>query len=98
MKKLFILATAVLATVACSKTEVNDNDQAISFQIANYAGQTAMWGGAVKIYSFKISSGSTDYIDYVPVKRKSDNKAGFWDVVNKRFITGVGTFTAGAAA
>lgn len=65
---------------------------------ANYAGQTAMWGGAVKIYSFKISSGSTDYIDYVPVKRKSDNKAGFWDVVNKRFITGVGTFTAGAAA
>jgi len=42
MKKLFIIATAVLATVACSKTEVlnNEPDQAISFQIANYAGQT----------------------------------------------------------
>ena len=62
---------------------------------ANYAGQSAMWGGAVRIYSFKISYGSSDSVDYVPVKRKSDSKAGFWDIVNKRFITGVGTFTAG---
>ena len=44
MKKLFILATAVLATVACSKTEVlnetPENGPAIAFQVANYAGQT----------------------------------------------------------
>ena len=44
MKKLFILATAVLATVACSKTEVlnetSENGPAIAFQVANYAGQT----------------------------------------------------------
>lgn len=62
---------------------------------ANYAGQTAMWGGAVRIYSFKLSSGSRDYKDYVPVRRKSDSALGFWDVASERFITGVGTFTAG---
>lgn len=39
MKKLFIIATAVLAMAACSKTEVNTPslDKAISFQVANYA-------------------------------------------------------------
>ena len=44
MKKLFIIsAAAVLALAACSKTEVlntSNNDSAITFQIANYAGQT----------------------------------------------------------
>lgn len=43
MKKLFIIsAAAVLALAACSKTEVpnTSNDSAITFQIANYAGQT----------------------------------------------------------
>ncbi len=44
MKKLFVIATAVLATVACSKTEVetttSNNGPAISFQVANYASQT----------------------------------------------------------
>jgi len=44
MKKLFVLATAVLALAACSKTEVlnetSENGPAIAFQVANYAGQT----------------------------------------------------------
>ena len=44
MKKLFVIATAVLATVACTKTEVetttSNNGPAISFQVANYASQT----------------------------------------------------------
>lgn len=44
MKKLFVLATAVIALAACSKTEVlnetSENGPAIAFQVANYAGQT----------------------------------------------------------
>ena len=45
MKKLFIFATAaVVALAACTKSEVNnvtsENGPAISFQVANYAGQT----------------------------------------------------------
>jgi hypothetical protein len=45
MKKLFIIASAaVIALAACTKSEVNnvtsENGPAISFQVANYAGQT----------------------------------------------------------
>ncbi|MBO4340635.1 MAG: hypothetical protein J5835_04320 [Bacteroidales bacterium] len=42
MKKLFVIAIAVLAAAACSKTEVNDftTQQAISFKVAHYASQT----------------------------------------------------------
>jgi len=36
MKKLFVIAAAALALAACSKTEVNTPDQAITFQVANY--------------------------------------------------------------
>lgn len=41
MKKLFVFAAAaVVALAACSKTEVNAPDHAISFQVANYVPQT----------------------------------------------------------
>ena len=55
MKKLFIIAAAVLATVACSKTEVlnNEPDQAIAFQIANYAGQTKAGETSLKDEGFE---------------------------------------------
>ena len=37
-------------------------------------------------------------IDYIPVKRASDNAVGFWDRVTKRFMakSGTGGFTAGS--
>lgn len=41
MKKLFVIAAAVIALAACTKTEVNNTpDQAIAFQVANYVPQT----------------------------------------------------------
>ena len=43
MKKFYILATvALVASAACTKTEVVDNtpEKAISFQVANYVAQT----------------------------------------------------------
>ena len=44
MKKLFVIAAAVIALAACTKTEVDnvtsENSPAISFQIANYASLT----------------------------------------------------------
>lgn len=44
MKKLFVIAAAVIALAACTKTEVDnvtsENGPAISFQIANYASLT----------------------------------------------------------
>ena len=44
MKKLFVIASAVIALAACTKTEVDnvtsENGPAISFQIANYASLT----------------------------------------------------------
>ena len=37
-------------------------------------------------------------LDYIPVKRASDNAVGFWDRVTKRFMTSssTGGFTAGS--
>ena len=71
MKKLFIIATAVLATVACSKTEVlnNEPDQAISFQIANYAGQTkADTHGHTSLIDEGFESFTTNAYFYTPGK------------------------------
>jgi hypothetical protein len=37
-------------------------------------------------------------LDYIPVKRTSDDTVGFWDKVTKRFMasSGTGGFTAGS--
>ena len=57
MKKLFVLATAVLALAACSKTEVlnetPENGPAIAFQVANYAGQTKAGETSLKDEGFE---------------------------------------------
>lgn len=39
-------------------------------------------------YSVKIYDNGTLVRDYVPAKRKSDDKAGFYDLVNDSFVTG----------
>lgn len=58
-----------------------------------------LFGGSTRIYSFKYYNSSTNALlaDYVPCYRKSDNVAGFWDVVSETFKTnsGSGSFTVG---
>ena len=48
-----------------------------------------------RIYYAKVYDGGTLILDLIPCSRNSDDKAGFYDVVNNRFITG-DNLTAGA--
>lgn len=54
---------------------------------------------SAKLYSFKIYNGSVLLRNYVPVKRKSDNEFGLYDLVNDQFYTnsGTGSFNGGLA-
>lgn len=47
--------------------------------------------------SFDDASGNK-ILDYIPVKRASDNAVGFWDRVIKQFVvsSGTGGFSAGS--
>lgn len=58
---------------------------------ANGFGQTATTFRPVdaKIYEFRISRRGEPIIDYIPAKRNSDSIVGFYDTVNKQFITGL---------
>lgn len=62
----------------------------------NDAGSAAMWGCWSHV-SFDGADGGR-ILDYIPVKRASDNAVGFWDRVTKRFMarSGSGGFTAGS--
>ncbi len=57
MKKLFVIAAAVIALAACTKTEVDnvtsENGPAISFQIANYASLTKAGETSLKDEGFE---------------------------------------------
>lgn len=48
-----------------------------------------------RIYYAKVYDGGTLILDLIPCSRNSDDQAGFYDVVNSRFITG-SNLTAGA--
>ncbi len=62
----------------------------------NYRNSNAMYGWWSHV-SFDGADGGR-ILDYVPVKRASDDAVGFWDRVTKRFMarSGTGGFTAGA--
>ena len=62
----------------------------------NYRNSNAMFGWWTHV-SFDGADGSR-ILDYIPVKRASDDAVGFWDRVTKRFLTSAGTggFTAGS--
>lgn len=51
----------------------------------------------IKWYYFRISDNGVLIRNYIPVVRKADNKAGFYDIVNRTFNPSTGTeeFTAG---
>jgi len=63
---------------------------------SNYRNSNAMYGWWTHV-SFDSADGGL-ILDYIPVKRASDNAVGFWDRVTKRFLTGFSTggFTAGS--
>ena len=48
-------------------------------------------GSSAIIYSAKILDGSNEIRNFVPCYRKSDNKAGLYDLVNNEFYTNQGT-------
>lgn len=48
---------------------------------------------ALKLYSFKLTTGWTDVRDFVPCYRKSDNEIWLYDLVNNQFYTNAGTWT-----
>lgn len=62
----------------------------------NYRNSNAMFGWWSHV-SFDGADGGL-ILDYIPVKRASDNAVGFWDRVTKRFMTSssTGGFTAGS--
>ena len=70
-----------------------------NYCLFGYENADGVWCNKIKIYSCtikKVQDGSTLY-ELVPVKRKSDNVLGMYDVTNNRFYTnnGSGTFQYG---
>ena len=63
---------------------------------SHYQNSNAMYGWWSHV-SFDSADGGR-ILDYIPVKRASDNAVGFWDRVTKRFMTSssTGGFTAGS--
>jgi len=62
----------------------------------NYRNSNAMFGWWSHV-SFDSADGGL-ILDYIPVKRASDDAVGFWDRVTKKFLTSFGTggFMAGS--
>ena len=74
MKKLFVLATAVLALAACSKVEnVETPDKAVSFQVANYTvGTKADAHGHTSLHEEGYDTFTTSGYFYTPGKSVQD--------------------------
>lgn len=64
---------------------------------SNYSGEAKFINSGVRIYQLKFTVGGTVEADFVPCYRKSDNVAGMYDLIGRRFLTnaGTGTFTVG---
>lgn len=74
MKKLFVLATAVIALAACSKVEnVETPDKAVSFQVANYTvGTKADTHGHTSLHDEGYDTFTTSGYFYTPGKSVQD--------------------------
>ncbi len=76
-----------------------DSSPANSSNIAIGSRNVSTTGGSIKgrFWYVKIWDGDTLIRDYVPCVRKSDSKAGFYDMVNKTFNPSIGSadFIAG---
>lgn len=64
---------------------------------SNYSGEARYINSGVRIYQLKFTVDGTVEADFVPCYRKSDNVAGMYDLIGRRFLTnaGTGTFTVG---
>lgn len=45
-----------------------------------------------KIYNYKVTKNGKSLIDLRPCIRKSDNTVGMFDIINRRFMTGTGSY------
>lgn len=63
----------------------------------NSNGETKYINSGVRIYQLKFTVNGIVEADFVPCYRKSDNVAGMYDLIGRRFLTnaGTGTFSAG---
>lgn len=64
----------------------------------NSNGKAEYINSGARIYQLKFTVNGIVEADFVPCYRKSDNVAGMYDLIGKRFLTnsGEGTFTVGA--
>lgn len=64
----------------------------------NSNGKAEYINSGARIYQLKFTVNGIVEADFVPCYRKSDNVAGMYDLIGKRFLTnaGTGTFTVGA--
>lgn len=63
----------------------------------NSNGKAEYINSGARIYQLKFTVDGTVEADFVPCYRKSDNVAGMYDLIGRRFLTnaGTGTFTVG---
>lgn len=98
-KKGEIIVQNTDGTELCNTAfSASSNTYSSSLYLFTAYGTTRDRTAAGKIYSSKIYENNTLLYDFVPVKRKSDNVLGVYDLVNDVFYTnaGTGSFTAGA--
>ena len=76
-------------------TEVSTNNIAIGNSAPTTGGSAT--NGVHRFYYFRIYKQNKLIRDYIPVVRKSDSKAGFYDLVNNTFNPSIGSrdFVAG---
>ena len=76
-------------TLSNNLGSISGNYPTITLFRRNFSAGYAYLSG--KIYSYKITSGTTLVGDFIPVVRKADNKPGMYDKVTKQFFTNQGT-------
>lgn len=92
--KKFIWDDGVLTwDLSDSTTIATGNIWLFDFNPGSYTGKQPLYG---RIYSCKITEGTTLVRNFVPVKRKSDGVLGMYDIVTDTLFTnaGTGSFTA----
>lgn len=65
---------------------IGSNAKEIYLFALNQNGIATQYGHA-RIYSFKLTNSGTTILDFVPCKRDSDNRYGFYDTISQSFFT-----------
>lgn len=86
------------SSVSRTSTRTTGDPLEIYIFASNYNGKEKFINTGVRIYQLKFTVDGTVEADFVPCYRKSDNEAGMYDLIGRRFLTnaGTGTFTVGA--